>query len=393
MARKAAQLMTTGLLGASILFAGAGLGPTIGREGDGEHRKAISEIEFLPFDTELLGGLDGWTLGQPLDAQAIEGKVVLIGFVSADEPKSMTILSTLARYQRQNADKGLIVLAVHPDSGWDAMSKKVEGGRVKVQVVRDVGGVLAEGLGVDDAPDVYMIDRAGQLRYGDLDLRSLRSAVVGLVREDADKAIVNAAGERALAESIPEVEPPRVVGPEDYAKAAWPSYNRGTLKAKDYQGKALPISLGSEQWLTEPKELEGKVLVLDFWATWCGPCRRASPMLSQMQKKYEGRLEVLAISGQREDERTVRKYINKSIHSYSHLYDANQRIYRQLEIRAIPHTVIVSSDGVIRWQGNPLLPEFKTSLEKILEIDPMAAPAPEKSVTPSEEKQPGEQDG
>ncbi len=376
MAYQATTKIMAALLGAGALLSvgmsSTEMGPGIAREGDAAHQEALREIETKPFAVELFDGLDGWTLGQALTSEAIEGKVVLIGVV-ADDPQSMMAFSSLARHQRKNADKGLVVLAIHPETGWGALNEKVNAGRINVQVARDVGGAFAAGVLADNYPDFFLIDRAGQLRYADIANKSLKVAIGQLLRESVEDALANA---KLQAQGIEvALEEPKhqkkEILPAKYTRADWPEKNTGKLNAKNVQGKQLPVPLGNEEWLTKEKDLEGKVLVLDFWATWCGPCRRASPMLDKLQKKYEGKLEVLAISGQSEDEGTVRKYIGKKKNAYSHLFDKKQSIYRKLEIRAIPHTIVMSTDGVIRWQGNPLSPAFKKAVEQVIAQDPM----------------------
>ena len=348
-------------------------GPRIEREGDATHRELMLAMETQPFDVELFNGLDSWTLGKVLDSETIKDQVVLIAMVSVDDPKSMMMMSSLARLQRQNEDKGLVTLAVHPENQWDTLQEKVNDGRVKVQVAQDMGGHFATALSVDDYPDVYLIDRAGQLRYADITKKSLPVAIKGLLNETPEEAVANAQLQAQGEEVLAEAKEPekRQLTSEDYANVSWPAVNSGTIKGKNVQGKGLPVPLGSEEWITKPVELDGKVLVLDFWATWCGPCRRASPMLEEMQDKYTDQLAVLAISGQRDPEADVRKYVFSKRHSYSHLYDAKQSVYRELKITAIPHTVIMSTDGIVRWQGNPLSPAFKTALEQVIAVDPM----------------------
>ncbi|RMH30787.1 MAG: TlpA family protein disulfide reductase [Planctomycetota bacterium] len=158
-----------------------------------------------------------------------------------------------------------------------------------------------------------------------------------------------------------------------YATADWPAHNRGRLYAKDMQGKELPVKLGNETWLTEEKDLSGKVLVLDFWATWCGPCIAASPKLEKLQKDHKGNLEVVAISGQGEDEQTVRSWLEKKGDKigYNHVFDAEQRVYKPLGITGIPHVVVLSTDGVIRWQGNPHEKDFAKIVSQIVSNDPL----------------------
>lgn len=157
-----------------------------------------------------------------------------------------------------------------------------------------------------------------------------------------------------------------------YGNAAWPAHNTAQrLGAKSFQGKQLPVAIGNESWISEKVNLEGKVIVIDFWATWCGPCRKASPMLDKLQVEHKGNLEVLAISGLNDPESDVRSYVAEHKVAYSHLYDGKQGISSKMEVRSIPHTVIMSTDGVIRWQGNPLSAEFKKALEQVLAVDPV----------------------
>jgi cytochrome c biogenesis protein CcmG/thiol:disulfide interchange protein DsbE len=356
---------------------GALLAPGIEREGSATHIAEMREMECTPFDTSHFDGLTSWTKGEALNVSSIEGKVVLVGFVHSSEPKSWLTLSTLARYERQNAKDGLVVLAVHPDMGWDEIQSKVDAGRVRVQVAQDPGAEFTKAMKSDDAPDLYLIDRAGQLRYADIESKSLKTAVGQLLRETPDQAIENAKLQSQglpvadAAEQSTDQPTKKVIPSEAYANASWPAFNRSKLSAKDFQGKPLPKPLGNEQWLSKEKPLEGKVLILDFWATWCGPCRAASPKLEEIQREYEGKLEVLAIGGSSDDERTHKSYVFRSPKAYSNLYDKDDTINNAMEVRGIPHTVVMSTDGVIRWQGNPLQEDFKDIVKQVVESDPM----------------------
>jgi len=154
-----------------------------------------------------------------------------------------------------------------------------------------------------------------------------------------------------------------------YDTAAWPEYNTD-LYAKDVQGKELPTPLGSEEWLTDKVETENKVVVLDFWATWCGPCRAASPKLDKLQKAHADKLAVLAIAGQNDPIENVRSYVEEHPVSYSHLYDDDQSVFKPLESKGIPLVVVMSTDGVVRWMGNPHEEDFTTAVEKVIKADP-----------------------
>lgn len=157
-----------------------------------------------------------------------------------------------------------------------------------------------------------------------------------------------------------------------YDTADWPDHNTGRLNARNVQGQKLAVQLGKETWLTEEKELDGKVLVLDFWAVWCPPCRAAEPKFQALQQSNDKNLEIVAISGQGESQSTVESYIaKKSELNYTHLYDAEQGIYKSLRVRAIPHVVVLSTDGVVRWQGNPHDRGFGRAVEQVIANDPL----------------------
>lgn len=154
-----------------------------------------------------------------------------------------------------------------------------------------------------------------------------------------------------------------------YNTANWPTHNTN-LTSKDIQGQPLPVSYQNETWITEQVSTEGKVVVLEFWATWCPPCRAASPILSQLQKENQDSLAVLAISGRRESESVVRAYIQENPVSYTHIFDDDQNIFEPFESKRIPLAAIISSDGIIRWIGNPHDEAFLPAVNQTIAADP-----------------------
>ena len=98
----------------------------------------------------------------------------------------------------------------------------------------------------------------------------------------------------------------------------------------------------------------GESYVVECWATWCGPCIRASPMLAQMQQSLGDDLQIVGVTGIRDPRSDVEKFIEKNGEKYAHAYDTDATMLRQIGIAGIPHVLIMSTDGVIRWQGNPL---------------------------------------
>lgn len=156
---------------------------------------------------------------------------------------------------------------------------------------------------------------------------------------------------------------------EAYDNAAWPAHNED-LYSKDFQGQALPVALGKETWISKAVDTTGKVVVLDFWATWCPPCRAASPILDELQKENPDSLAVMAIAGQRDPESDVRSYVAEHKVSYANLYDTEQAVYKPFESKGIPLVVVISTDGIIRWIGNPHDEAFLAAVNKTIAVDP-----------------------
>ena len=93
--------------------------------------------------------------------------------------------------------------------------------------------------------------------------------------------------------------------------------------------------------------LKGKVVVLDFWATWCGPCRRWMPIVAKAQRDYANKgVQVYAVN-LRESEAKVREYLDKQKIEVPVLMDRNGAVATDYRASSIPTTVIVGRDGKV----------------------------------------------
>jgi len=139
--------------------------------------------------------------------------------------------------------------------------------------------------------------------------------------------------------------------------------------AKKDDAKIEPMTIGSnapvpqiEKFVrgTEPKWFEsGKVYVIEFWATWCGPCKQSMPHISDVADKYKGKVIVVGISDEKVD--TVTKFLDtdewKQKARYNLATDPDRSTHRQyMEAAAqngIP-TAFVVKDGKVQWIGHPM---------------------------------------
>ncbi|MGN6369684.1 MAG: TlpA family protein disulfide reductase [Phycisphaerae bacterium] len=153
----------------------------------------------------------------------------------------------------------------------------------------------------------------------------------------------------------------------------YPAPVKKELYANDVRGKAAP-ELVVEQWLTAKPETKGKVVLVDFWATWCPPCREAIPELNALQKKFKDDLVVIGIS--KEDPEVVKEFMKKTEFDYAVGIDSKNVAATKIGVRGIPHVLIISTDGVVRWQGFPFSEEEKLTAEivqKVIDADPGVA--------------------
>jgi thiol-disulfide isomerase/thioredoxin len=97
-------------------------------------------------------------------------------------------------------------------------------------------------------------------------------------------------------------------------------------------------------------DLQGKVVLLDFWATWCGPCREALPHIRDVAKKFQGQPLVILSVSLDSDEQKWKDFIAKNDMTWLQYRDGGftGRIARLFEVNAIPHTFTIDSDGVLQ---------------------------------------------
>jgi peroxiredoxin len=104
----------------------------------------------------------------------------------------------------------------------------------------------------------------------------------------------------------------------------------------------------------DSREYAGKLLLVNFWATWCPPCRAEMADLEALQQQLGARgLQVLAISVD-DDANLVQEYVRQQALALTVLVDAKQRWFGPLlRIPGLPSTFLVGSDGLIReaWLG------------------------------------------
>ncbi len=136
------------------------------------------------------------------------------------------------------------------------------------------------------------------------------------------------------------------------------------LWAKSFLNQKAP-ELIVEKWLTPEPKREGKFVLIDFWATWCGPCRKAIPELNALQKKFGDRLVVIGIS----DETAEKvQQLQEPKMEYHVAIDTQARTKNALAVTGIPHLILMDPKGVVKWEGFPFLKGYELTQAVVAKI-------------------------
>jgi peroxiredoxin len=96
-------------------------------------------------------------------------------------------------------------------------------------------------------------------------------------------------------------------------------------------------------------EQRGRVVLVNFWATWCGPCRQEMPHLNKLYEKYKSSGFVLLGVNVDDDTRQAAGVADKLGVKFPVLPDADKRVSRQYDLSAMPSTVLIDRDGKVRY--------------------------------------------
>ena len=119
-----------------------------------------------------------------------------------------------------------------------------------------------------------------------------------------------------------------------------------------------------------PDELKGKIILVDFWASWCTPCAKSFPVLDELQKKYGDKVVVLGINVDEKREK-MDAFLAKHPVSFTVVRDAEQKLVAAVEPAAMPTSFILDATGKVRFlhngfHGEDTRKEYVSEIESLL---------------------------
>jgi thiol-disulfide isomerase/thioredoxin len=138
--------------------------------------------------------------------------------------------------------------------------------------------------------------------------------------------------------------------------------NISNLIFKDYQEKEISFS-----------DFKGKVLLVNFWATWCAPCIKEMPSLDRLKSKVDGNFDVIAISVDRDGVKKVNDFFSENkITNLEKFFDIKNLLAKEMNLFGLPTSFFVNKEGDLigYYQGdmewdNEVVLEFINYLIKI----------------------------
>ncbi|HMB29012.1 MAG TPA: redoxin domain-containing protein [Blastocatellia bacterium] len=186
---------------------------------------------------------------------------------------------------------------------------------------------------------------------------------------------------------------------KQYPARPSPAPTLDQLKAKNFTVKTLDGESVSLNTLLG----EGKPVLIDFWATWCGPCRMVIPHLGEIYRKYgkDGLVVIgMNLENPAQDQQAVKSFVKRSRMDYQNVFapHAIYQFFSGMAAARIPYTLVFGSDGKLVWRLLGYSPQISSALNGAVAKAMAAAPekpaeqgAPEKQTEQSAPEKPAEQ--
>lgn len=96
-------------------------------------------------------------------------------------------------------------------------------------------------------------------------------------------------------------------------------------------------------------QYKGQVVMINFWASWCGPCRTEMPLLEQLHKKYKAMGFTMIGVNVEPDSAAAAQWLKATPVTFPILFDTDSKVSKLYSVQAMPSTVIVDRKGQVRW--------------------------------------------
>jgi thiol-disulfide isomerase/thioredoxin len=134
------------------------------------------------------------------------------------------------------------------------------------------------------------------------------------------------------------------------------------------QGAAAPqFDLPGKDGTVQLAKFQGKLVYVDFWASWCGPCRQSFPWMNEMQAKYGARgLQVVGVNLDAKSD-DARRFLAETPARFAIAFDPAGATPRAYGIKGMPSSVLVGPDGKVLYQHAGFKAADRAELEHVIQ--------------------------
>ena len=284
--------------------------------------------------------------GKKLALKKYRGQVVLLDFWATwCGPCIAEVPNVKATYKKYK-DQKFQIIGISLDNSKAALEKYIAKEGLTWHHYFDESGKLSTLYKVSGIPSTFLIDGEGVIRKADLRGHMLETAVAELVKENLAKPAETAGDTPEAGSKSKSIPATKLIKPKgDPAKPAearpkpaeWIGKPAPDFEVTDLKGKKLAL-----------KDYHGQVVLLDFWATWCGPCIAEMPKVKKAYEKYkEQKFQIIGISLDR-SQPPLDAYIEKEGLAWHNYWDKSREVRNLYKVWGIPTTFLIDGEGVIR---------------------------------------------
>ena len=120
-----------------------------------------------------------------------------------------------------------------------------------------------------------------------------------------------------------------------------------------------------------PDSTKGKIVMVDFWASWCEPCKQSFPAMEELHKRYSDRgLLIIAVNVD-ENRPDMEAFLKKNAATFTVVRDANQKLVEKAGIATMPSSFLIDRDGKVRFahtgfRGAETKKKYEEEIESLL---------------------------
>jgi len=137
------------------------------------------------------------------------------------------------------------------------------------------------------------------------------------------------------------------------------------------EGDALPDLASFKLEGKLPDSLKGQVILLDFWASWCGPCKKSFPAMQALHKQHaEQGLTIIAVSVD-DNPKDMQRFLKDANVSFATVRDSGHKLVAAADVSAMPTSFLIDRAGKVRFvhngfQGDATVKKYQQQIQQLL---------------------------